>query len=60
MIYFDNAASTKPSKEVLDAYLKCALNDYENPNSLHKNGIKNLTNINRIRQNILKLLGFSS
>lgn len=59
MIYFDNAASTKPSKEVLDAYLKCALNDYENPNSLHKNGIRNLTNINRIRQNILKLLGFS-
>lgn len=60
MIYFDNAASTKPSKEVLDAYLSAALNDFENPNSLHKYGVRNLTHINRVRQNILKLLGFSS
>lgn len=60
MIYFDNAASTKPSKEVLDAYLITASNSFENPNSLHKYGIKNLTNINRIKQNILKLLGFSN
>lgn len=60
MIYFDNAASTKPYKEVVDAYLSCALNNYENPNSIHKNGMKYFNEINRIRQNILKQVGLNN
>lgn len=59
MIYFDNAASTKPYSEVIDAYLKCALNNYENPNSIHKNGMKYFNEINRIRQNMLKQIGLN-
>lgn len=54
MIYFDNAASTKPYKEVVEKYSACALLNYENPNSIHKNGMKYFNEINRIRQNILK------
>ena len=60
MIYFDNAASTKPSKNVLDVYFKCSLEHYENPNSIHKNGMKNNAEINRIRQNILNKLSLDS
>lgn len=60
MIYFDNASSTKPSKEVLEAYLNAAENNYENPNSIHKLGMKNFNEINRIREKILKLLGLDS
>ncbi|MBP5694428.1 MAG: cysteine desulfurase [Bacilli bacterium] len=59
MIYFDNASSTKPSKEVLEAYLNAAENYYENPNSIHKLGMKNLNEINRIRGRILKALNLS-
>lgn len=60
MIYFDSAASTKPSKEVLDAYLNAAVNNFENPNSIHKYGMKNFNEINRIKQNILRNLKLSS
>lgn len=60
MIYFDSAASTKPSKEVLDAYLDAALNNFENPNSIHKYGMKNFNEINRIKQNILRSLRLPS
>lgn len=60
MIYFDNAASTKPYKEVIDAYLNCAINSYENPNSIHKNGMKYFNEINRIRQNILRQVGLNN
>lgn len=60
MIYFDNAASTKPYKEVVEKYTSCALLNYENPNSIHKNGMKYFNEINRIRQNILKQISLPS
>lgn len=40
MIYFDNAATTKPHKEVLDSFLKVNESVYFNPNSPHKMGIQ--------------------
>lgn len=60
MIYFDNASSTKPSKEVLDAYLDAASNYFENPNSIHKYGMRIYNEINRIRSRILKALNLNS
>jgi len=60
MIYFDNASSTKPSKEVLDAYLDAASNYFENPHSIHKYGMKIYNEINRIRSRILKALNLNS
>jgi cysteine desulfurase len=38
MIYFDNAATTKPYKEVLDAYVKVNEVYYANPSSIHSFG----------------------
>jgi cysteine desulfurase len=38
MIYFDNAATTKPYKEVLDAYMKVNEVYYANPSSIHSFG----------------------
>ncbi len=35
MIYFDNSATTKPYKEVLDSFIKVSSDYYGNPSSLH-------------------------
>ena len=40
MIYFDNAATTKPHKDVLDSFNKVNETVYFNPNSPHKWGCK--------------------
>ena len=38
MIYLDNAATTKPSKNVIEAFLKSCDEYWANPSSLHKFG----------------------
>ncbi|MCA1056894.1 cysteine desulfurase [Rossellomorea aquimaris] len=38
MIYFDNAATTRPYKEALDAFLKVNETFYANPSSIHSFG----------------------
>lgn len=40
MIYLDNAATTKPKKEVIKAINKCLKEDWGNPSSLYKFGIR--------------------
>jgi cysteine desulfurase len=40
MIYFDNAASTKPCKEAVEALTGALTDNYSNPSSLHKGGIE--------------------
>ena len=40
MIYFDNSATTKVSKEVLDSFIKTNDQFFANPNSLHKLGLE--------------------
>lgn len=35
MIYFDNSATTKPSSEVIDSFVKVSSQYYANPSSLH-------------------------
>lgn len=56
MIYFDNASTTQPEQNILDAYLELASNNFANPNSIHKLGVSNFNNINRIKKDILKTL----
>ena len=54
MIYFDNASSTKPTKEALDIFYEASLDKFYNPNSIFSAGIKNFNEIRRIKENILK------
>ncbi|MFA6755079.1 MAG: cysteine desulfurase family protein [Bacilli bacterium] len=60
MIYFDNAATTLPLKEVIDDYAQKSLNSYANPSSIHHLGVENNAEINRIRNNILKKINLDS
>lgn len=60
MIYFDNASSTIPSKECLDIFYEASLKNYANPNSIHKLGVENFGNINRVRERILNCLKLDS
>ena len=36
MIYLDNAASTKPKKEVIDVMIETMNNEFANPDSIHE------------------------
>jgi cysteine desulfurase len=40
MIYFDNSATTKPYREVVDKIAHISLNDFGNPSSLHSLGLR--------------------
>ena len=40
MIYLDNAATTKPKKEIIDAFLAIENQYYANPSSIHSFGMK--------------------
>lgn len=60
MIYFDNASTTKPDKEVLDCFNNASENNYANPHSIHKLAMDNAANIERKKNEILKLLGLST
>ena len=51
MIYFDNASSTKPTKEALDIFYEASLDKFYNPNSIFSAGIKNFNEIRRIKEN---------
>lgn len=53
IIYFDNAASTKPCPEAVAAFTDCAENNYANPNALHGMGINAEKIINGAKNEIL-------
>ena len=55
-VYLDNAATTGVSKEVLETMLPFFKEEYGNPSSLHKAGIRNKKVINNSRSKIAKLL----
>jgi cysteine desulfurase len=59
MIYFDNAATTKPYPEVMDAFLK--VNDiyYANPSSIHSFGGRVEKLISKSRKQIASILNIS-
>ena len=60
MIYFDNASSTRPLKECLDAFYVSSSESFYNPNSIHAPAMKLFNEINRIKENFLKKLKLDS
>lgn len=57
MIYFDNSATTKPYKEVLDSFVTVASDYFGNPSSLHQIGGKSEQLLTQARTQIAALLG---
>ena len=53
MIYFDNAATTKPCEEAVRSAVKCMEECYGNPSSLHKMGIESEKIIDSAKKTIL-------
>jgi cysteine desulfurase len=60
LIYFDNSATTKPYKEVLDTFLKVNESYYANPSSIHSFGGKVEKLIHQSREQIASLLGIKT
>ncbi|MDG5787012.1 cysteine desulfurase family protein [Evansella sp. AB-P1] len=50
MIYFDNSATTKPYKEVVETYIKTASEYFGNPSSLHPLGKASERLLNQARE----------
>ncbi|AOT68670.1 cysteine desulfurase family protein [Geosporobacter ferrireducens] len=55
--YFDNSATTKPSKEVVETMLKALTIHYGNPSSLHRKGVEVEKLIKASRRQVAKALG---
>ncbi len=55
-VYLDNAATTKPTKEVVEAMLVALEKDYGNPSSLHKKGVEAEKEIKNIRRLVARAL----
>ncbi|HZJ76357.1 MAG TPA: cysteine desulfurase family protein [Oscillospiraceae bacterium] len=56
-IYLDNAATTKPRREVVEAMLRSLEKEYGNPSSLHKKGIEVEKKIKKVRRLVAGALG---
>lgn len=56
MIYFDNAATTKISPDILQAMVKVSNEYFANPSSIHTEGLKAKKIIQTCRNNILKII----
>ncbi|HLO12046.1 MAG TPA: cysteine desulfurase family protein [Pseudoneobacillus sp.] len=56
MIYFDNSATTRPYKEVMDSFVKVSNDYFANPSSLHKLGGQAEGLLNQARNQIAELL----
>lgn len=55
-IYLDNAATTKPSRDVIDAICNSMEELYGNPSSIHRLGVQSEKKINECRENIAKTI----
>lgn len=58
-VYFDNAATTPLSKEVMEEMSRCMQNIYGNPSSIHAEGRQARAAIEDARKRIAKLIGAS-
>ena len=56
LIYFDNASTTKASDEVLKVYNEVHLSSFANPSSIHKEGQRSFYQLNRSKEELLKVL----
>ena len=59
MIYFDNAATTKPSETAIKKAEKFIESDYFNPSALYRGGLHCAKEISCARESMLKNLGLS-
>jgi cysteine desulfurase len=60
MIYFDNSATTKPYKEVLDSFVTVSNEFFGNPSSLHRFGVQAEKLLTQAREQIAMLLEVKS
>ena len=56
-VYLDNAATTKPFPEVVDAVVKSMTHTYANPSSLHRAGLEAQLIMDEARKTIADVLG---
>lgn len=56
MIYFDNAATTKPSKQVLESFLKCCEKNFANASSLHRLGYESEMELINAKKDIASII----
>lgn len=59
-VYFDNSATTKPYREVVDAMVEMLTDHYGNPSSLHRMGIHAERAVKEAREIIAKALHVKS
>ncbi len=59
IIYFDNSATTRPSKKAVEYINNALINNWGNPSSLHTMGIEAEQEINLTRKRISKLINCS-
>ena len=59
MIYFDNAATTKPLNSALEFASKFNKDSFYNPSALYQNGIENLKAVKDTKSLVLRTLGLS-
>ena len=57
MIYFDNAATTKPAKTVVETVCRCLEENFGNPSSLHALGLKAERTMTSARKTLADALG---
>jgi cysteine desulfurase len=57
MVYFDNSATTKPHKEVVDEVVECMQHYFGNPSSAHKLGLEAEKKIKAAREKVARLIG---
>lgn len=58
MYYFDNSATTQPTKDVLEVYQQVSLNYFGNPSSAHMLGEQSKALMNSARKQIAQILSF--
>lgn len=57
MIYLDNAATTKPTKEVIADVTWCLENVWGNPSSIHSEGVKARQLLEQSREKVARFIG---
>lgn len=57
MIYLDNAATTRPCREAVEAAVRCMTENFGNASSLHRAGIDAESVLKEAKRTILALLG---
>lgn len=60
MIYFDNAATTKPCKNAIEKASIFNEDNFYNPSALYQSGVNNFKEIKCAKESILKNLGLST